>query len=129
MKSASQPHTMAKIVSSAEERVKVETWIHSWTVAEHNALYDFTAKFVRGKHVVDFACGKGIGTRFFIQRGLSVIHGFDLDEEAMQYALRHFDKNNVFFKKTFALPLPLLDAECRHLHDGTAVTCRSRVAK
>lgn len=98
---------MANTFSIAEERIKPGTWLPPWTVAEHIARYDFAAKFVSGKHVVDCACGNGVGTRVFIQRGPLVIHGFDLDEEAIQYASKHFGKNNVLFKKTSALPLPL----------------------
>jgi 2-polyprenyl-3-methyl-5-hydroxy-6-metoxy-1,4-benzoquinol methylase len=100
---------MAKTLSIAEERVKPGTWLPPWTVAEHNARYDFAANFVSGKHVVDCACGNGVGTHFFIQRGPSVIHGFDLDEGAIQYASRQLNENNVFFEKISALPLPLPD--------------------
>ena len=98
---------MAKTLSIAEERVKLGTWLPPWTVAEHNARYDFAANFVSGKHVVDCACGNGVGTHFFIQRGPSLIHGFDIDEGAIQYASRKYDENNVFFEKISALPLPL----------------------
>jgi 2-polyprenyl-3-methyl-5-hydroxy-6-metoxy-1,4-benzoquinol methylase len=98
---------MAKTVSIAEERVKPGAWLPPWTVAEHNARYNFAANFVSGKHVVDCACGNGVGTHFFIQRGPSVIYGFDLDEGAIQYASGQYDENNVFFEKISALPFPL----------------------
>ena len=109
MDSANQSFNMGKTFCNAKERVAPGAWLPPWTVAEHNARYEFAATFVSGKHVVDCACGNGVGTRFFIQKEPSVIHGFDLDEGAIQYASRQLSKNNVFFKKTSALPLPLPD--------------------
>jgi len=54
------------------ERNTESNWLPPWTRLEHQGRYDFAASFVRGKHVVDCACGAGIGSALFAETALQV---------------------------------------------------------
>lgn len=56
---------MASTNSIAKERIKPGAWLPPWTVAEHQARYNFSANFVNDRQVVDCACGNGVGARIF----------------------------------------------------------------
>jgi len=101
---------MPRDKSIAEERIKPGAWLPPWTVAEHTARYEFSAQYAEGRRIVDCACGNGVGTRVFIGANPLGVHGFDLDDDAIQYASKHLEKTNVTFEKASGLLLPLPEA-------------------
>jgi 2-polyprenyl-3-methyl-5-hydroxy-6-metoxy-1,4-benzoquinol methylase len=57
-----------------------------WVRNEHRARWRFASALVRGKVVVDCACGIGLGSRMFAEGGAAMVYGFDLSEEAVAVA-------------------------------------------
>lgn len=57
---------------------------------ESQMRYAFAAQFVRGRRVVDVACGSGIGTDYLLRAGAHVCVGLDLDPVALRYAAIRF---------------------------------------
>jgi 2-polyprenyl-3-methyl-5-hydroxy-6-metoxy-1,4-benzoquinol methylase len=53
---------------------------------EHEARYRFAGNFVRGKTVLDIACGTGIGTHYLLGAGAERCFGLDIDHDAIEYA-------------------------------------------
>lgn len=98
---------MASTNSIAKERIKPGAWLPPWTVAEHQARYNFSANFVNDRQVVDCACGNGVGARIFLNKSPKDFHGFDVDQDAVGYASRKIVQDNVTFQKASALSLPL----------------------
>jgi len=61
------------------------------TFREHQMRYAFAAQFVRGRTVLDVACGSGIGTDYLRRAGARACFGVDLDPAALRYARAQFD--------------------------------------
>jgi 2-polyprenyl-3-methyl-5-hydroxy-6-metoxy-1,4-benzoquinol methylase len=53
---------------------------------EHEERYAFAAQYVLGKHVLDVACGTGVGTFFLRQAGARCAWGLDIDPRAIAFA-------------------------------------------
>jgi SAM-dependent methyltransferase len=53
-----------------------------WVISEHIHRYRFASKYVRGKTVLDCACGVGAGTKWFIEEGALAVFGLDASHEA-----------------------------------------------
>ena len=58
--------------------------------------YEFAKKYVKGKIVVDAACGSGYGSVILAQNHPQKIYAFDLSEEAIsnnQHKFSNYKKN------------------------------------
>lgn len=51
---------------------------------EHRSRYHFAAEFVKGKTVLDIACGTGFGEQILIDAGAKQVLASDYSEEALQ---------------------------------------------
>jgi SAM-dependent methyltransferase len=101
---------MEKSENLAKERLSEEVWMPKWTISEHLERYNFTAKFLSRKHVIDCATGSGVGASIFLkERPLSFI-GYDIDETAINIAKSKNPCGNTVFEKADALHLPSKDA-------------------
>ena len=65
------------------ERNSTSSWLPPWTRLEHEARYQFAAKFVHDKVVVDCACGTGIGSQLFVKSAAEVF-AIDSSSEALE---------------------------------------------
>jgi ubiquinone/menaquinone biosynthesis C-methylase UbiE len=81
------------------------------TFWEHIYRYRFAARFVRGKRVLDIACGEGYGTAALGKAGATQVIGVDISEEACSYA-----------KAKYAVDARPGNAECIPLPDQTVDT-------
>ncbi len=63
--------------------------------AEHLVRYIFSSQFVRGKSVLDIACGSGFGSYHLAIKGAEKVIGVDISEEAIQYAKKKFRGKNI----------------------------------
>lgn len=72
---------------------------------EHEDRYNFVAPFVKGKSVVDIACGIGMGTQLLRDAGASQVIGVDKDASAVDYAREEYP--DCIFVKSDAQHLPL----------------------
>jgi len=67
-------------------------------VDDHLERYRFAADLVRGKTVLDIACGAGYGTRLLADAGAASAQGVDVSENAIDYARAHYQADNVTFR-------------------------------
>lgn len=79
-----------------------------WIRHEHAARFRFGAGYVRGKTVIDCACGTGEGTRTFAMAGAQHVYAYDISPEAVRItADRCGDAGvSVSVGDVAALPLP-----------------------
>ena len=77
------------------------------TLWEHLYRYRFALQFVRGKDVLDVACGDGYGTAAIGRAGARSVVGMDIDAAACDYARRRY---GVDARPADAAHLPLGDA-------------------
>jgi ubiquinone/menaquinone biosynthesis C-methylase UbiE len=53
---------------------------------EHEERYVFAGQYVLGKHVLDVACGTGVGTSYLRRAGARRVCGIDIDPGAVSFA-------------------------------------------
>ena len=76
---------------------------------EHYHRYAVVQDLVRGKKVLDVACGEGYGSTFMADVAGSVV-GVDISHEAVQYASTTYKKSNLTFRQGSATNLDFIDA-------------------
>ncbi len=94
---------------TGERMVPEASGLHSFW--EHIYRYRFAAQFVRGKRVLDIACGEGYGTAALMKAGAPQVIGIDISAEACRHA-----------KVKYGVDARLGDADNIPLADG-AVDC------
>ena len=57
---------------------------------EHIARYLFASQLTKAKSVIDIGCGVGYGSHRLAELGASSIYAFDLSEDAIQHARKHY---------------------------------------
>ncbi len=65
-------------------------------ISIHLARYEFARNHCEGKRVLDVACGVGYGSEYLSQFSEQVV-GVDLSEEAVQYAQKRYQRDNIQF--------------------------------
>jgi ubiquinone/menaquinone biosynthesis C-methylase UbiE len=93
----------------ARERADAGSFLPVWVRHEHAARYEFAARFVAGKNVVDCACGDGTGSATFARAGATMVHALDASKEAVAHAADVFAAPNIDFKHGDATALPFPD--------------------
>jgi SAM-dependent methyltransferase len=93
----------------AQERLSRATWMPPWVRHEHEQRYLFASQYVRGKTVVDCACGTGIGTYRFAQAGAQSVIAVDKHLPAETCAQQAGMCDGVSFVQADATALPLPD--------------------
>ncbi len=75
---------------------------------EHMARYLFASQFVRGKDVLDIACGSGYGSRMLTESGANRVVGVDISEEAITYCRENYADSRAEFivGGVDSIPLP-----------------------
>lgn len=83
----------------AAERLSIKKTENSFesTFLEHIARYRFAQKFIKGKTVLDAACGTGYGSYYLSQRAKKVI-GIDISPEAIAFCRKEYHRNNLSFQ-------------------------------
>lgn len=61
---------------------------HEW--GDHLSRYTYALRFIRGKTVLDAACGEGYGSEIIAKGGAKSVVGVDISREAIDIALGHF---------------------------------------
>lgn len=78
-------------------------------IYEHYHRYEYVADFVKGKNVLDIACGEGFGSEILSRTASSVI-GIDIDKETVDYAKgKYKDNGNIQFQCGSVTSIPLED--------------------
>ena len=63
----------------------------------HLGRYETAARYVRGKRVLDIACGSGYGSQMLALAGASAVVGVDVCPQTVHYAGKHYQAPNVKF--------------------------------
>lgn len=93
------------------ERYSPQARVPSWIRFQHQSRYEWVGEKVRGKKVVDAACGCGFGARMLAEAGAVEVRAFDLDDDAVQDATeRCGDFPQVIVRQGDVTRLPLEDA-------------------
>lgn len=83
-------------------------WIYRGCLRTHIERYAFLCEHVRGKRVLDIACGTGYGTAMLAETATQVT-GMDVSEEAVKDAATRYARPNVTFTAAPAVRVPLPD--------------------
>lgn len=85
---------------------RLETFVLSDSTLEHLHRYGIAQTFVKGKAVLDIACGEGYGSNLLAEHAESVI-GVDISSKAVKEASEKYKKNNLLFKTGSTSQIPL----------------------
>jgi len=72
----------------------------------HLAVYDFAARLVPGRRVLDLGCGTGYGSAHLLAAGAAAVVGLDPDAASIAYATRRFGGARLRFVRGRAEELP-----------------------
>ena len=64
---------------------------------DHEARYAFACQFVKGKTVLDLACGVGYGAAALARSGASAVDGVDISKKLIDYARSTYLSDNIEF--------------------------------
>lgn len=78
-----------------------------WAI-EHLHRYGIAQKLVKGKRVVDIACGDGYGS-YLMSKYASKVTGIDISQDAVNYAKECYVAENLNFIEGSAFNIPLED--------------------
>lgn len=67
------------------------------TEDEHFERYIFASNFVKGKKVLDIACGVGYGCKMFSKSGANYIIGIDILNDNIKHAKDKYSASNIIF--------------------------------
>lgn len=87
----------SKILELEKERLVPPEDKNKLFYDEHLARYLFACQFVRGKRVLDAACGTGYGSWLLAKARASEVWGVDNSEEAISYARSNYEIPGIFF--------------------------------
>lgn len=76
---------------------------------EHMNRYFFASQFVKGKNVLDIACGTGYGSFHLSKAGAESVIGVDISEEAIDYCKEKYSSPNVKYLVGTVESIPLED--------------------
>src|SRR6478672_7942172 len=91
-----------------ENDERLETFGINSTSIEHLHRYAITMALVKGKTVLDIACGEGYGTYFLAQNATNIL-GVDIDAPTIQKAKQKYIRPNLEFRAGSALAIPEKD--------------------
>lgn len=78
---------------------------------EHVARYYFASKYIKGKKVLDIACGSGYGSEILLKQGAKYVIGSDISKNTIDYAKDHYQNENIEFITNDIKKLNFLDEE------------------
>ncbi|UCH12356.1 MAG: methyltransferase domain-containing protein [Candidatus Omnitrophota bacterium] len=65
---------------------------------DHVARYEFVSRYIKGKSVLDIACGTGYGSRIICDSGATRVIGIDISEEVIRLARDKYETDKLEFK-------------------------------
>jgi ubiquinone/menaquinone biosynthesis C-methylase UbiE len=73
---------------------KNKPYSRDFSYQEHMARYLFASQFVKGKNVLDVACGTTYGTAFLLNFAPNMLVGVDLSKEALNKGKKNFGRSS-----------------------------------
>ena len=87
------------LVPVAERVYPDDVNLRPQTIVHHLKRYWFASQFIKkGQRVLDYACGSGYGTQILQEKSNVVAMGYDINQEALDYATNHFHRPMFFYK-------------------------------
>lgn len=65
---------------------------------DHEARYKFASRYVKGKKVLDIACGTGYGAYILCDSGADKVVGVDISSETIEFAQINYQMDGLEFK-------------------------------
>ena len=84
---------------------RLETFITNETMLEHLHRYAITMQLVKGKKVLDIACGEGYGTNL-LAKSATHVTGIDIDTTTIEKARKKYNAPNLSFESGSLLQIP-----------------------
>lgn len=81
---------------TGERVVEACTPKHVWL--DHVARYEFGSRYVKGKFVLDIACGTGYGSDLLCRSGAKRVIGVDISSETIDFACTNYKPDGLEFK-------------------------------
>lgn len=75
------------------------------SLRSHIERYEFAARHVQGRRVIDVACGSGYGTELLLAHGAAHVLGVDFDADSIAYARARYAHERVEFLRADAMTL------------------------
>lgn len=97
-----------KIVTRGERLHLGQDQKHSFAL-EHLQRYQFAARFVSQKVVLDLGCGEGYGAKMLKEAGAKKVIGIDVDREVIGQANKNYSSTKVSFQTGDAQKLTFKD--------------------
>lgn len=91
------------------ERVILNKTTPKGIIQNHLERYNFAKNFVKGKTVLDLACGTGYGSEILLLAGAKKVFGGDISEAAIKYAKKNYSRPGLNFLIMNAENIPLED--------------------
>lgn len=98
----------AEKLGKTGERMVPELHKGKLIYAEHLLRYQAADSLVKGKVVLDIACGSGYGTKLLAQNAKKV-YGVDIDKDTVAYAEKHYGAKNIEYRVGDGESIPLED--------------------
>jgi 2-polyprenyl-3-methyl-5-hydroxy-6-metoxy-1,4-benzoquinol methylase len=107
------------------ERISRSGFVPPWIRREHEARFEFCARYVGAKRVIDCAAGEGLGSRMFAQNGARIVIAADRSLQS----LHHLPQGSLTAVAGDAVALPIRNASAdvfigletiEHLESGAA---------
>lgn len=76
---------------------------------EHLQRYDFSARFIKDKTVLDLGCGSGYGSRRLLDHKSKSVVAVDIDPKIINFAKKNYPHKKLSFKVANATKLPFND--------------------
>lgn len=87
----------------------IEGILKNYVERQHVMRYVFASRYIKGKVVVDVACGTGYGSYYLAKQGAKYVVAIDLDEHALSLARKYYSIQNLVYVSSDARRLPLRD--------------------
>jgi len=85
-----------KIKKEGHERCKIGD-IEAIDLIDHLERYRFASNYVKGKNVLDIACGTGYGSAILKESGATSVTGVDVSDDAINHAKKEYSGGNISF--------------------------------
>ena len=95
--------------ATGERFVTDDAWGYRSEI-EHRHRYNLLGEVVKGKKVLDAACGSGYGTHIIAQNALSAT-GIDISEEAVEFCKENYKRENLCYKRMSVADMQFADNE------------------
>ena len=97
---------MKELVDSGERMIPPEENEISFVFARHKFAYQYTANFVKDKHVLDVGCGTGYGCGI-MSKTAQYVCGIDYDSSTLNYCAQNYKNHKTDFVQMAATSLAL----------------------